>query len=197
MRWFVGIALALVALWAAYLASPYWALYGLAAAISRGNVQEVESRVNLRALKVSLARQLTDDFAALDRSGTIGSADTRLAAATALVFADPVLEAVMTPDGLVRLLRPDRPATSRDEAGSPFAGGLSSYRLLDLLAASNWRGFRNVYFNLPADRQPAERFRLQLRVSRLSWRLVSIELPPAAQRRLAAELLRRVVPGAP
>lgn len=196
MRW-VAVALAFVALWVAYLASPYWALYQLATAISQGNVREVEARVNLRALKVALARQLTDDLAALDKTGTIGSADIHFATATALVYADPFLDALMTPDGLVRLLRPDRVAPGPNEAGSPFVRGLSLDEVGDLLAASTWRGFRNIYFGLPTERPVAERFRLQLRISRLSWRLISVELPPTAQRRLAAELLRRVTKSAP
>lgn len=196
MRW-VALALALVALWAAYLASPYWALYQLATAISQGNVREVEARVNLRALKVSLARQLTDDLAALDKTGMIGGADIQFATATALVYADPFLDGLMTPEGLVRLMRPDRPSPSPDEAGSPFERGVSTDGIGEFLAASTWRGFRNIYFGLPADRSAAERFRLQLRISRLSWRLISVELPPTAQRRLAADLLKRVAKGAP
>jgi hypothetical protein len=64
--------------------------------------------------------------------------------------------------------------------------------LADLVAASRWRGFRNVYFELPPEEPSERRFRLQFRLSRLKWRLIGVDLPEGVRQRLAGELLRRV-----
>ncbi|WP_375461270.1 DUF2939 domain-containing protein [uncultured Enterovirga sp.] len=193
MRWFVAITLVLLLGWILYLASPYWAIYRLAAAVERGDVAAVSARVNLKALRVSLAKQIAADLAAADRSGGISGSDAQLAAATVLALADPFLDEVLTADGILRLLRTS--SSGEVGSGSPFSQGrgVSLEDLDDFLGASTWRGFRNVYINLPPDEPREERFRLQLRLGQLRWRLVSLELPSALRKRIAETLIRKHV----
>ncbi len=192
MRWIIASVLTVVVAWGLYIASPYYALYRLGLAVEAGNVAEVAARVNVRALRYSLAKQVATDLAASERTGGLASADVQVAAAAALALADPILDGFVTPDGLMRLLR-IKPKGSAE--GSAFGSDpVDLDDLDDFMAASSWRGFRNVYFLLPPGEPAASRFRLQLRLGRATWRVVSLELPPELRQRIAADLSRRHSP---
>lgn len=191
MRVFVATLLALVSAWLLYLASPYYALYRLGQAVEAGDVGAVTSRVNVRALRFSLAKQLAAEIVAAEagRSG-IATPDAERAAGAALALADPLLDEFVTPAGVARLLRSGTAASA--QSGSAFArDGVDLDDLDDFLASSSWRGFRNVYFLLPPGEPPGSRFRLQLRLGQMTWRVVSLELPDGVRHRIATELLKR------
>ncbi len=189
MRWVVASVVAVAAVWGAYLASPYWALYRLASAMERRDLAEIAERINVRALRVSLARQVAGHLSQAAGTGALASQDVQLGAAAALALADPLFEALVTPSGIGRLLF--RAETSRPD-GAPFGGEpMSLDDLGNFLAASSWRGFRNVYVSLPPGAPAETRYRLQLRFGRLRWRLVSLELPAEMRRRVADDILRR------
>lgn len=194
MRWFVAGVIAAALAWAAYAASPYWALGRLAAAVEAGNVEEVGARVNFRALRHNLSRHLVSDLTAADRTGALGSPDAQLAAAAIAAAANPLVEQMLTPTGVVALLRGAARGGPESESTSPSLGAPSFDRIASLLEASSWRGFRNVYFTLPPEASRDARFRIQLRISRLSWRLVGIELPSDMRRRIALQGIGRARP---
>lgn len=190
MRWIVAGVLAIVVAWALYIVSPYYALYRLGLAVEAGNVTEVAERVNVRALRFSLANQIAVDLASAEAAGSgIATADAQRVAGAALALADPLLDGFVTPNGLIKLLRT---APSGTEGGTAFGRDPVSFDDLDdFLAASSWRGFRNLYFLLPPGQPPGSRFRLQMRLGQMRWRVVSLELPPDLRKRIAAEVLRR------
>lgn len=189
MRVFVAGLLALVAAWLLYLASPYYALYRLGQAVEAGNVAEVTSRVNVRALRFSLAKQVASEIVSSESNHGIATPDAERAAGAALALADPLLDEFVTPSGVARLLRAGAPGSA---GGSAFArDGVDLDDLDDFLGASSWRGFRNVYFLLPPGEPPGSRFRLQLRLGQMTWRVVSLELPDDVRRRIATDLLKR------
>ncbi|HEV7873458.1 MAG TPA: DUF2939 domain-containing protein [Enterovirga sp.] len=190
MRWFVSAAVALLLVWAWYMASPYVALWDLGRAIEQRNVARLSDRVNVHAVRVSLARQVAAEEVGGAR-GTLSPADRQAAAAALAALADPVMQRLLTPGGILDLLRA---SADPDTEGQPHRRRvkLSSRSLTDLIAVSRWRGFRNVYFALPPEESPERRFRLQFRLARMKWRLISVDLPEAVRQRLAGELLRRV-----
>lgn len=191
MRWIVAGLAGLIVAWGVYLVSPYYALYRLGRAVEAGDMDEVARRVNMRAVRYSLARQVGSELAAREPTGIAG-VDAQVAAAAAFALADPLLDAATKPEGLVRLLRT---SPTGDPSGTAFGGGsVGIDDLDDFLASSSWRGFRNVYVTLPPDEPRASRFRLQLRLGNGRWRLVSLELPPQLMRRIAADLRRRSRP---
>lgn len=187
MRWIVAGCLALAIGWSAYLGSPYWALYRLGRAVEAGNVAELASRVNIRALRGSVARQVATQIAAIAQptANGIASSDAQLAASAAAILADPFLDAYLQPDGVMRVL-----SGVKDEGGDPAIGPgkADGPAVRRFLAASAWRGFRNVYFSLPPGAPPPMRYRLQLRLSQFRWRLVGLELPPDLVHRIAGEI---------
>ena len=192
MRWIASGALTIFVLWAAYIVSPYWALRDLAVAVEHGQAAAVDRRVNFRALRVSLAKQLVSaGLAEADPNDTIGPSDLRLAAGTVAVADEPLVDSLVTAAGVIRLLGPG----IGSETGSvprPFADGADVLRHLgDLISASTWRGFRNVYFSLPAGAPAGRRYRLQLRLSRMTWRLVAIDLPADLRQELVGRIIGR------
>lgn len=190
MRWFVGAAMALLLVWAWYMASPYVALWDLGRAIEQRNVARLSDRVNVHAVRVSLARQVAAEEVG-GHGGTLSPADRQAAAAALAALADPVMQRLLTPSGILDLLRA---SADPEPHGEPHRRRvkLSSRSLTDLIAVSHWRGFRNVYFALPPEESPERRFRLQFRLARMKWRLISVDLPEAVRQRLTVELLRRV-----
>jgi hypothetical protein len=190
MRWLVGAAVALLLVWAWYMASPYIALWNLATALEQRDTARLSDHVNVRALRVSLSRQLAAEEVATGRAGPISAPDRQAAAAALAAVADPVMERLLTPGGILDLLRASAGSEAPDQPGRRVK--LSARSFTELIAASRWRGFRNVYFALPPEEPPERRFRLQFRLSRFEWRLTAIDLPEAVRQRLAGELMRRV-----
>ena len=197
MRWFVAAILAVLLAWGWFLASPYVAAIDLARAIEQRDSARLVARLNLQALRNAMARQIATS-AAVPPSVAIGPADRQLAAAALTAAASPILDSMLTPEGIGDLIRLPlvqssviaAPMTSA-ELGRPTLGGGGVPALLGLFRASHWRGFRNVYFGLPPDEPLEQRVRLQFRLSRFKWRLVSLEVTPASRDRLAEAVLGR------
>lgn len=194
MRWFIAGAAALVVLWAAYLASPFWAARDLAAALETGDLPRIEARVNFRALRLSVARQIASEALAQKAAlGLVGGSEAQLATSALAVASEPMLGEIVTAQGLAVIVRTLRPAVEA-APGRPDLGFRGLGQIPAVLASSRWRGFRTVYITLPPRAPPDSQIRLQLRLSRLSWRLVALELTPAAKTRLLDELIRRRQP---
>ncbi len=193
MRWLAGGAVALLIIWTAYLASPYWALIDLAGAIEAREPDRIVERVNLRAIRVAVAKQIVAAGVASGAvTSALGSPDANLAAGSIAVAAEPLLERIVTPEGIAALLRGlGSESTDRVRQAArlrPNAEGLQI--ALNLVRSSRWRGFRNVYFALDAGPARPQGARIQLRLSRMKWRLVGIDLTAEARQSLLDDLVR-------
>lgn len=188
MRWLFGGATALFLLWAAYVASPYIALLGLASSVVSADVPQISERINLRAIRQSLAKQVVGEAVASRGGAGLGGSEADLAKATIAMAADPFLDRIVTEPGIAGLLA-DTGLRSMGGAGALDRLAKAPRQVLALATVSRWRGFRNVYFTLPPGVAAPEQVRLQLRLSRLSWRLVGIDLPHAARARLAEAII--------
>lgn len=197
MRWFVRSVVAIVALWVAFAVSPYLALYDLVRAVERNDTALVAERVNLRALRVALAKELLEGYLQeTDADGQITPAERQIGGAIVATLADPLLGEMVTPEGLIGLLRQDiRSAGTNDQPAQSF--GVASWSdLFALVGRSQARGFRNVYVVVPPKAPADQRYRIQLRLSRLSWKVVNIELPVELRRRLARRIAAAAAPDA-
>lgn len=193
MRAFLAIVLAAALAWTAYLASPYWAAWRLASALEARDARRVEERVNLRAVRQSLARQLVSEgLQSKAVAAALGGSDAQVAAGTIAAAADPVLERIVTPEGVIALLPPLRQDETKSiDRPRERRGFTAAVRdAWSFALASRWRGFRNVYLTLPPEAEPDRQVRLQLRLSRFKWRLIGIDLPPATRLRLVGDMVR-------
>jgi hypothetical protein len=195
MRWFMGVVLALLVVWAGFMVSPYVALWNLASAIDQGDVQALSERVNAYSVRLSLVRQIAAvEIQANGRPAqSLSAAEQQLSASAVLLLADPLIQQVLKSATLFDLLRGALAGQSSGDTVPPGkAARLQVSHISRILGASRWRGFRNVYFTLPANGPPEQRFRLQMRFSRLTWRVIALDLPPDLVRRLAQDLAGRM-----
>lgn len=194
MRWLIGAAAALVVGWLAYSATPFVALYRLAAAVQARDVEAVARRVNFRSLRVSLTRQA---LASVAEAGAyrrdLEARDRQLVAEAAAGFVEPLVASLVTPETVVDLLDDGWPQTLALPPPEITNAGvrLASLRQLGrLVASSEGRGFRTVVVGFPTDRPRAQQFRLRMRLAGTTWRLVDIEIPTDLRDRLTQRLIR-------
>jgi hypothetical protein len=192
MRWIVRLGSALILIWAVYLVSPYVSLYGLAQAIAAKDVEAIERRVNFRAVRVSVAKQLIPAYlTAIGRESEIKGAKGQAVVGIGASMADPLLAQYLSPAALGALL--NDPGLATAGRTSPDRGGIAVNSLRDawrLFATAETRGFRVISFAVPADKPADQQFRLQMRIRGLGWRLVGIDLPKPILQRLVQELIR-------
>jgi hypothetical protein len=203
MRWTLRIGAVLGLAWLLFLASPFVTLHGLGRAVAARDVEAVRERVNFRALRLSLVRQVLN-VAIEERAGrALGATERQLAADAGATVADPIVSQLLTPEALIELLNGGWPREGADsDAASPAErtlggpGGIArAMRVVSLGSAwrlfrqSEFRGFRNMVVRLPPNAAVDEQFRLRLRLVRTTWRLVAIELPEEPLRRLVRERL--------
>ncbi|HEY8566387.1 MAG TPA: DUF2939 domain-containing protein [Beijerinckiaceae bacterium] len=193
MRWFFRITIALVLLWGVYAVSPFVALYSTARAVENRDIPLIEARVNFRAVRISLAKQIVTAYlAATGRAGELKGAGGQLATGLGATLADPILAELVTPEALSNLLT-QRGESIGGAAAPGIGGGRSSLAdAFRVFADSEARGFRRYTFLLPPHRAPEEQFRLELRLnSSLTWRLTGVELPAGVRDKLVQELVKR------
>jgi hypothetical protein len=105
MRWAARFAIALILIWAVYFVSPYVSLYGLAKAIEAGDVAAIERRVNFRAVRVSVAKQVIPAYlAATGRESELKGVRGEAVAGIGASIADPLLAQYLSPAALAAFL---------------------------------------------------------------------------------------------
>ena len=194
MRWILGIAIAALVAWAAFLASPFVALHRLAKAVEAQDLAQISARVNVRALRLSLSKQIASEYLrTLGRGRELDALNRDVAASAGATLVDPLVAQLVTPEALVALLQGRLPAGAA--AASPAAAGIS----LDVgslgaaartFMASQSRGFRNIFIPLPDGKPKAEQVRLHLRLTGTTWRLLGVELPQPVVSALVKQLPR-------
>jgi hypothetical protein len=201
MRWTFRIAGALALGWLLFLASPFVALHSLGRAVEARDVEAVRERVNFRALRLSLMKQVINGYLEERGGRGLGATERQLAADVGATAADPIVSQLLTPEAVIELLNdwprnptdgvapspPDQPPSDRPGslARAMRVGSIGS--AWQLFRQSELRGFRNMLIRLPPDAAADEQVRLRLRLVRTTWRLVGIELPQALLRRLIRE----------
>jgi len=194
MRWTVRVVGAVALAWAAFYVSPYVSLFGLAKAIEAKDIAAIEKRVNFRAVRVSVAKQLIPAYLiATGRESELKGAMGGVAVGIGASFADPLIEQYLSPTALAYFL------SEQGLAGRPTVpdGGMGLTALGDawrLFVTAQTRGFRVVSFLVPVDRPADEQFRLMMRIRGFGWRLVGIDLPKPVLARLVQELIKRNPP---
>jgi hypothetical protein len=208
MRWFVGLFIGLVVAWLVFTASPYYALYEFGRAVEAGDLATIRYRVNFSAVRISLSKQLVTAYlVATGRESELKSSNKGLVAAAGSTLVDPLLAQYVSPEALADFLSGRRGADagsagnsgglSLPGTGSAPGGAVSSKSLeaaWRLFLGSESRGFRAILFPVPPDKPPQDQFRLQFRLTGLTWRLVGVEVPQAVQQRLIQEMMRRDKP---
>src|SRR4051812_41075790 len=212
MRWMLRIGIGLGLAWLVFLASPFVALHGLGRAVETRDVEAVRARVNFRALRLSLLKQVIGAYLDERAGRALGPAERQLAADVGATAADPIVAQLLTPEAIIELLNEGWPKGLRDAVATdepatreapPVEPGeiVKTMRVASLRGAvrlfrqSELRGFRNLLVSLPSDAPPEQQFRLRLRLVRTTGKLLAIELPDVLLRGATRDLGAGTRPG--
>ncbi len=196
MRWAFRFGIVVLAAWLLFLASPFFAVYTLAKAVETRDVEAIQARVNLPALRGSLVQQLIEEYLKANPGPELDGSRRRLAAGMAAALADPLVARLATPQALLDLFEDGWPEAvaglkpSEDAASGLAMDWTSLEQAGRLFAGSEARGFRKIYISLPLDGPRQERFRLYMRLKGTTWRLMGVDLPASLRQRLVRELPR-------
>lgn len=193
MRWALRIGGFLLIAWAIFIVSPFIALARLGQALQARDVAAVEERVDFRAVRLSLTKQILSEYLRATGQGQQLTGFSRNAAMSAgATLADPLVAQFVTPDALYRLMRGSLPqeVSGDAEADGPAFDLTSTDQAWRIFLASESRGFTNILVPVPPDRSNAEQYRLHLRLKGLTWRLHGVELPAGVVQDLARRLPR-------
>jgi hypothetical protein len=195
MRIFIRRAIVLVILLAAYWG---WALAGtaqLASAASRGDADAVMERIDLQPLIRSLSSQISQAY--LDENPNLKNPSSPQPGVTLNASAaEMLLRALLTPDNIAMLLNQGRVgvlnAGGKDAGtvwGMPSLGEAFNARPLEVLTHSYFNGLLSFVVGLDS---PDGFYRLQMRLSGITWRLSAVDIPKPVTARLANLIAQRI-----
>lgn len=195
MRWFLGIAVAVIVTAAVYYGSALYSLSDLAAATRDGNGAAIVARTDLPRLSSSLSEQIVKAY--LERVGAtrrIGTAERMLVSGYGATVADVLVSKLLTPENLTELLKAGQLAETKT---SPALRGLPS--LTDLQKINLLTQFGRIHYINPVKlsirvsktTDPEEATAIVLHRSSLTWKLAGIDLPRKVLRDIAAGLPAR------
>ena len=195
MRILVRGAVALIIVLAAYWG---WALVGtaqLASAAQRGDAEAVMERVDLQPLIRSLSSQISRAF--LDENPQLQKlSPVRQGVVLNGAAAEMLLRALLTPQNIAALLNQGRVgvlnAGGKDAGtvwGMPSLGEAFNARPLEVLTHSYFNGPLSFVVGLDS---PDGLYRLQMRLSGMTWRLSAVDIPKSVTARLANLIAQRI-----
>ena len=174
----------------AYAAWPLFGLKKIVNAVQSRDVTSLSARVDVRAIKQSLVGQIA--LAYLRASGKqTGPLETRIALAAAMALAGPRVEAMLTPDRLMKLLSQGGSESFGDavQLGVPELQAPNLHNLYRVIRNTQYAG---TVFSLvlPLTSDESSGYRLQLTLEDWTWKLSGIGLPQDVQKQIAAEVIR-------
>jgi hypothetical protein len=188
MRKTVAILLVLVALCVAYVAWPFVSLLAVVRAAQAGDVAKIQQRIDVPALRRSLAGQIVATYARLNG---IRPDPTGLTVGVVTSFMDPFIDKLMSPIAVTELMRDGWPRGVLEQRPADVEG-------LDLESLGNvWQlylnsdyGIGEVRTTVPIRKPRDKQYRVQLALSDWTWKLSGLDLPVALQERLAREVMK-------
>jgi hypothetical protein len=189
MKKTIAAIVILFAVWFAWSAWPFLALYDLVRAAQAADVAGIERRVDFPALRRSLSSQIIQAYARLTGKKVDGGG---LMVGIASAFADPFVEKLLSPQALADLLQNGWPREMLAERPEGFEGlDLNTLgNALQLYFAADY-GIGEFRVPVPVNRPVALQFRIRLTLADWTWRLSGLDLPNALQDRLARELIKQ------
>jgi hypothetical protein len=195
MRWLGRLSVVLIIILIAYVAWPLIGLKQIADAIAARDATQFIERLDVNELKRSIAAQIVRGHMKLTHSESKLSPFARnMAVQAGMMLADSFVVEIVKSDRLFDLLTLARVNTFAAPSIKPQGWGLPNLRNASkFLNAAQYQG-RNFYLATPVGAQPADRFRLRLKLSEWKWKLAGVDLPEQMQLELAREFGRTIAP---
>lgn len=189
----VIVALVLVALAAAYAASPFYAFRQLKAAAESGDRDQLNALVDFPAVREDLKRQVDSGAVKLAREASgVGYPIAMVLGKLGSAFGDRMIDKLVTPEAISAMVRSgmiphrhhrkasDEPAASDATAGAEASGGEGD-KVVTRYAYLTPDRFKVAV--APQDHTDKPLGLIMARQGLFSWRLEQIELPGKADRR--------------
>lgn len=192
MRLTIRIGAPLLVLWLAYVVWPFFGVYRLVSVVQARDVPALTERVDFPALRRSLTVQIARTYLRMTgKAGRPESIVEQFTVGVAASVADPLVAKLVSPEALLDLLQNGRPPGVFSD-NVPSIDGLSSEALGNVwrLYVNSELGIGRFFIDVPVDKPPADRFRLQFCLTGWTWKLCGVELPEQLQIRLAQEILK-------
>ena len=173
LKWPLIIAIALVAL---YVASPYYSFWRFTEALKAGDQKQFEERVDFRAVRESLKKQLRAKLAE-GRANEPKKEKSLLGLSDQFVprLIDTLVDAYVTPSGLAALLADAKNVNAARAAGADSAAGAipQPQEVRDKLG---FQSVRYAFFTGARDFMiDVDGTKLRFRFSKFRWTLKSVE----------------------
>jgi Protein of unknown function (DUF2939) len=199
MRWTIRIVVAVAVVWIAYAVWPLFALYDLVNAVQERDAAAITRRVNFHSVRQSLSEQIVSGYLELSgKDARLGQFGRGMAVAAVTAVADPIVAKLISAEALIELLRNGWPSSVLPDdgaAGSAVAAeGLKPGSLGNAwqLFIHSEHGLRRFEIAVPMTTPPAQRFRLEFRLTSWTWKLSGVRLPETLRNRLAQELVKHI-----
>lgn len=166
-----GAVAAAILLAVSAFASPWWSLYSLRAAVERHDAEAVSAHVDFPALRDSLKGQLMTAMQQAVRGDD--NLFARLGAAMAAAALGPVVDAMVSPAGVMAMLETGKVKLAKPSA--PAEAEADTERRPDW--SLHYRGWNGIAAESDAPRSARFIFR---REGLWGWKLAAIELPPSS-----------------
>lgn len=192
MRITIPISAAVVFLWLAYAASPFFGVYRLVSVVEDRDTAALPERVDFPALRKSLTAQIVRTYLRITgKIGQTGSILEQFAVNVGASVADPIVTKLISPEALLDLLQNGHPSGVFSE-NAPLVGGLNAGGLRNVwrVYVNSELGIGRFFLDVPVDKPREESFRLQFCLRDWTWKLCGAELPEQLQIRLAQELVK-------
>jgi CTP:molybdopterin cytidylyltransferase MocA len=192
MRWFIGVAVAIVVLILIYLGSAASSLSKLVAAARAGDGAAVIELTDVPALSRSLTNQIVAAY--LERIGAtrrIGPMEKMLINTYGATIADAMVAKMLTADKLTQILKTGNLNGASDApniAGLPALADLHAENWASLLGRLRFVQPVLLAIRVSKTSDPDSYAAVNLHYQDFGWKLSGIVLPKAAVRELAASL---------
>lgn len=165
----------------AYAAYPYWSLYRLEEALEAGDESSLKHYVDWPAVRSGLKEDLSA-MLSRETGRAIASGDGEqalggmLASTIANAMLEPLINALVTPEGLAAMIR-----EGRTKAGAPTSGGQSNGRDRGLSERLSFAFFTGpATFEAVFETEEGEDVVGVMQLNGLRWQLVRLRLPQVA-----------------
>jgi hypothetical protein len=191
MRWTVRIVAVLAILLLAYAIWPVIGFYRIASAIEARDAAALAARVDFRALRKNLTKQVVAAYIELTgKEQKLGLLGKSIAIGVGTSYADPIIARLLNEETLIDLLTKGEggdgikiPADFAPFSSSALKSGWQTWM------ASEY-GLGDYYVRLPPDRPVDTQFRVKLSLTDLRWKLAGIDLPDQTRIALAQQLIK-------
>jgi hypothetical protein len=196
MRWTLRIAALLAVLMAAYAVWPVVGFYRIASAVQARDAAALSARVDFRALRKSLTKQILATYLELTgKEKKLGLLGKSIAMGIGGSMLEPIVAQLINEQTLIDLLSKGK---TGDGSGGSIKVPTDLAPFSQSALSSGWQtwwaseyGLGDYYLHLPPGKSVGEQFVVRLSLKEWQWKLSGIDLPELMRMQLAQEIVKQ------